>query len=71
MVFGLADVDPLEIVQPVYHLTQRCCGVPLGIQSDVTGLLIAEVHINMVVVCKLAEYLLQFSIHEGADAVRV
>ena len=71
MILFQADVDPLEIVQPVYHLAQWCSGVPLGIQTDVTGLLVTEVHINMVVVCKFAEYLLQFSIHEGADAVRV
>lgn len=69
MILRLTDVDPFEIVQPVYHLAQWCSGVPFGIQTNVSGLLVAEIHIYMVVICKLAKYLLQFGIHKGADAV--
>ena len=53
MVIGLADADLLEIVKTLDHLTQRSCSVPLGIQTEMAGLLVAVVYVYMIVVCKL------------------
>ena len=66
MVVGLTDADLLEVVQPFNHLAQRGSGVPLGVEADVTGLLVAVVHFQMVVVGQFAKYLLQFGILKGA-----
>ena len=63
------DVHFLKRVQALYHLLQRFTWRPFGIESQVTGCFVAEVHTDVVVVSNTVDYTVEFGILEGQCGV--